>query len=75
MVVTYVERNSPAALAGVVRGDRVVTIDGLTEQALGYDRFITAVYPPMTHPATVLCLKIAGVRCRRKTLNRRGNTG
>lgn len=51
VVVTYVERNSPAALAGVVRGDRVVTIDGLTEQALGYDRFITAVYPTDDSPS------------------------
>lgn len=51
VVVTYVERNSPAALAGVVRGDRVVTIDGLTEQALGYERFISAVYPTDDSPS------------------------
>ena len=66
VVVTYVERNSPAALAGVVRGDRVVTIDGLTEQALGYDRFITAVYPTDDSPSHRFVFKIAGVRCRRK---------
>ncbi len=51
IVVTYVERNSPAEAAGVVRGDRVVQINGVAERALTYEQLVTGIYPTEQSPS------------------------
>ncbi|RYZ80930.1 MAG: hypothetical protein EOO68_36655 [Moraxellaceae bacterium] len=45
VVVGYVERNSPAEAAGIVRGDVLVTTDGLSETQMSYERFYDALFP------------------------------
>jgi carboxyl-terminal processing protease len=48
IVVVYVERNSPAQLAGVVRGDRLVKVDGVSAATLiqtNNKQFNEALFP------------------------------
>lgn len=51
IVVAYVERNSPAEAAGVMRGYRVVLMDGLVESALSREQFLAAIYPSEQSPS------------------------
>lgn len=51
IVVTYVERNSPAEAAGVMRGYRVVQMDGRVESALSQEEFLAAIYPTEQSPS------------------------
>lgn len=44
--VAYSEPNSPASLAGIGRGSRIVNINGRPEGQLGRAAFLAALYPP-----------------------------
>lgn len=50
IVVAYVERNSAAALAGISRGDRLVSVDGLTEAQSGHDKLVDGLFPSASAP-------------------------
>ncbi|HEY6527517.1 MAG TPA: S41 family peptidase [Cellvibrionaceae bacterium] len=51
VVVGYVERNSPAEAAGIVRGDLLVTTDGLSEAQMSLGQFNDALFPTANSPS------------------------